>query len=99
MGRDWRLSPAYDLTPSPVVSEDHRDLAMSCGDSGRFANKNNLLSQCARFLLDRDLAAQILNSMDEQVRATWHNVVRSHGVTERDAETIKRAFVYDGLNR
>jgi hypothetical protein len=24
--RDWKLSPAYDLTPSPVVSQDHRDL-------------------------------------------------------------------------
>ena len=26
--RDWRLSPAYDLTPSPLISIQKRDLAM-----------------------------------------------------------------------
>ena len=29
--RAWRLSPAFDLTPSPVVALDRRDLAMTCG--------------------------------------------------------------------
>lgn len=28
-GRNWYLSPAYDLTPTPSVSQDHRDLAMT----------------------------------------------------------------------
>src|SRR6202007_1840067 len=41
---DWALSPAYDLTPSPVVSLDRRDLALVCGDQGRFANAKNILS-------------------------------------------------------
>src|ERR1035437_9085715 len=48
---DWKLYPAYDLTPSPVISRDRRDLAMECGDMGRFANAKNILSQHARFLL------------------------------------------------
>ena len=52
-GKDWSLSPAYDLTPSPVVSQERRDLAMECGDLGRYANRNNILSQHARFLLTR----------------------------------------------
>jgi serine/threonine-protein kinase HipA len=43
-GRDWKLSPAYDPTPSPVVSQDRRDLAMEIGNQGRFANAKNLLS-------------------------------------------------------
>ena len=34
--RDWQLSPAYDLTPSMPVSLERRDLAMSCGDFGRY---------------------------------------------------------------
>jgi serine/threonine-protein kinase HipA len=99
MERAWKLSPAYDLTPSPAISEDHRDLAMSCGDYGRFANKNNVLSQCARFLLDRDEATHIIDSMEKQISTTWYNVVRSVGVTKRDADIIKRAFVYDGFAR
>ena len=42
--RQWRLSPAYDLTPSPVVARERRDLAMAYGRFGRYANKTNLLS-------------------------------------------------------
>ena len=34
-GRQWRLSPAFDLTPSPVVARERRDLAMACGRFGR----------------------------------------------------------------
>ena len=52
-GRHWRLSPAFDLTPSPVVALDRRDLAMSCGRFGRYANRTNLLSGHGRFLLER----------------------------------------------
>ncbi len=29
--RDWRLSRAYDLSPTPVIAKDRRDLAMICG--------------------------------------------------------------------
>ena len=32
---DWRLSPAYDLTPFTPISIERRDLAMICGDGGR----------------------------------------------------------------
>src|ERR1035438_461453 len=48
--RQWSLSPAYDLTPSPQIGQDHRELAMVCGDEGRFANAANILSQHARLL-------------------------------------------------
>lgn len=64
---DWALSPAYDLTPSPVVTLDHRDLALVCGDQGRFANAKNILSQHARFLLPRDEAEKIIADICKQV--------------------------------
>jgi serine/threonine-protein kinase HipA len=97
--RDWRLAPAYDLTPSPAISQDRRDLAMACGDAGRFANAKNILSQHERFLLDGDEAKVIVSEMTEKVRATWYDVVRACGVSEKDAETIGRAFVYEGFLR
>jgi serine/threonine-protein kinase HipA len=96
--RDWRLSPAYDLTPSPVVAQDRRDLAMEIGDLGRFANAKNILSQHTRFLLEQDEAKAIVSEMADKVRATWYDVVRAQGVTEKDAETIRSAFVYEGLS-
>ena len=48
MEKDWKLSPAYDLTPAPQISIEHRDLALACGDMGRYAHAENLLSQSAR---------------------------------------------------
>jgi serine/threonine-protein kinase HipA len=97
--RNWKLSPAYDLTPSPVISQDHRDLAMIVGDMGRFANAKNLLSQHARFLLDADEAKSIVSEMTKKVRATWYDVARAQGVSEKDAESIRGAFVYEGFSR
>ncbi|MGY8669240.1 HipA domain-containing protein [Bradyrhizobium sp. UFLA05-109] len=96
-GRTWQLSPAYDLTPSPAISQEHRDLALEVGDQGRFANAKNVLSQHARFLLDAEEAKAIVAIMTEQVRASWYDVVRGQGISEKDAETIKGAFVYPGF--
>jgi len=93
---DWALSPAYDLTPSPVVSQERRDLAMECGDLGRYANRKNILSQHVRFLLDQEEAEKIVDDMTSQV-AKWYDTVRACGVLERDAETIRAAFVYPGF--
>ncbi|HEX2474682.1 MAG TPA: HipA domain-containing protein [Lacipirellulaceae bacterium] len=97
--RDWNLSPAYDLTPSPIIAKDRRDLAMIAGDQGRFANAKNLLSQRARFLLEEEEAKAIVSEMTETVRQNWYNVVRAQGITEKDAETIRGAFVYEGFSR
>jgi serine/threonine-protein kinase HipA len=96
-GTDWMLSPAYDLTPGVPISMERRDLAMACGDAGRLANAQNLLSQCARFLLDRSEAEAIIADMEAQVRATWHATSRSAGVSERDRGRIASAFVYPGF--
>jgi len=92
----WRLSPAYDLTPTPAVSQDRRDLAMVCGDLGRFANAKNILSQHARFLLEKEEAENIVNGMRDQV-GKWYDTVRACGVSEKDAETIRSAFLYPGF--
>lgn len=97
--REWKLSPAYDLTPAVPVSLDRRDLAMECGDAGRFANAGNLLSQSARFLLEPGEATAMIDAMEAQVRGTWYATARAAGVTERDCEAIARAFVYPGFRQ
>ncbi|KRR15815.1 HipA domain-containing protein [Bradyrhizobium retamae] len=97
--RHWKLSPAYDLAPSPVIAQERRDLAMDAGDQGRFANAKNLLSQRARFLQEEEEAKAIVADMTEKVRATWYDTVQAKGVTEKDAETIRGAFVYEGFSR
>lgn len=94
---DWKLSPAYDLTPAVPVSLERRDLAMACGDAGRFANAANLLSQSARFLLEAAQARAMLDAMEAQVRGTWYATARAAGVSERDCARVAPAFVYPGF--
>lgn len=96
---DWRLSPAYDLTPAVPVSPERRDLAMECGDAGRFANAENLLSQSARFLLDVDEARALVDAMEAQVRGSWYAIARAAGVSERDCDRIACAFAYPGFRQ
>ena len=94
---DWKLSPAYDLTPAVPVSLERRDLAMACGDAGRFAHAANLLSQSARFLLEAAQARAMVDAMEVQVRGTWYATARAAGVSERDCARIAPAFAYPGF--
>ncbi len=94
---DWVLSPAYDLTPSMPVSIEQRDLALICGDIGRYAHADNLLSQHARFLLDRAEAESMIDEMEGTVRNRWYDIARAEGVTDRDCDRISGAFAYPGF--
>jgi serine/threonine-protein kinase HipA len=96
--KHWKLSPAYDLTPSVPLSIERRDLALDCGDMGRYANAKNILSQHARFLLDKGEAEKIVDNMKAQVDATWYETLRASGVSKKDAETVHGAFVYPGFS-
>ncbi|MBL4820318.1 MAG: type II toxin-antitoxin system HipA family toxin [Gammaproteobacteria bacterium] len=97
MDTDWKFSPAYDLTPSTPISADHRDLALECGDMGRFANAENLLTQCERFYLAPDHARIIIDQMEVIVRDNWYAVARREEVTGKDCEKIATAFNYPGF--
>jgi serine/threonine-protein kinase HipA len=96
-GRDWQLSPAFDLTPTPVIAMERRDLAMACGDRGRYANQKNILSQHARFLLNEENATTILNNIVETVRNSWRPVMQESGVSKIDCKMIESAFLYKGF--
>ena len=96
-GRQWRLSPAFDLTPSPAIARERRDLAMACGRFGRYANKTNLLSGHGRFLLDQGEAEATFERIVSTVREGWHAGMRRAGTSERDCQAIASAFLYDGL--
>ena len=97
MNTDWKLSPAYDLTPSTPISVERRDLALECGDMGRYAHAENLLSQSARFLLKPDDARNTMDVIEKTITDRWYDIARRVGVTEKDCERIAGAFVYPGF--
>ena len=96
-GKDFELAPAYDLTPNPLTSLERRDLALSVGRFNRYANRENLLSECERFRLDKREADTLIDQMKRTVESRWHPVLRSHGVSEKDCALLARAFVYPGF--
>jgi hypothetical protein len=49
---------AARLTPFPAVSVERRDLALTVGVFGRYANATNVLSQYSRFLRSKEEAAR-----------------------------------------
>ncbi len=64
-------------------------MALQCGDMGRYAQAENLLSQSARFLLKADDARTIVDGMEATVRGQWHEIRRREGVSDKDCETIQ----------
>lgn len=96
-GRDWQLSPAFDLTPTPMIALERRDLAMACGNAGRYANKKNIISQHARFLLNEEDAAAIISDIVETVQILWRPTMKESGVSNIDCKTIESAFLYKGF--
>jgi len=93
----WELSPAYDLTPNPLTSAEKRDLAMTCGNFNRYANRADLLSQHGQFKLSLAQATAIVNQVQQVVTARWHAVLRQHGATPADCDTLADAFNYPGF--
>lgn len=93
----WRLSPAYDLTPAVPVSIERRDLALICGDAGRYAHAKNLLSQSTRFMLSPPEAQAVIQTMEQTIADRWYDICRAEGVTEKDCERVSGAFVYPGF--
>lgn len=93
----WRLSPAYDLTPSVQVGIERRDLALICGDAGRYAHAKNLLSQSTRFMLAPQDAQATIETVEQTITDRWYEICRVEGVTEKDCDRISGAFVYPGF--
>lgn len=97
MNEDWKLSPAYDLTPTAPVGQERRDLALICGNAGRYANAQNLLSQCRRFLISDEAAKATIDKMERTVKDRWYEIARTVGMSERDCERVHGAFAYPGF--
>ncbi|MEB3322455.1 MAG: type II toxin-antitoxin system HipA family toxin [Synechococcaceae cyanobacterium] len=99
--RSWQLSPAYDLTPSPVQAETRRDLAMACGQvnrrPSRWANRRAILAAAGRFLLKPAEAEAIASRIFTTVATRWEASLREATVSPSECQRLGRAFLYPGL--
>lgn len=88
----WRLSPAYDIVPMPLVSLERRDLAMEVGRFGRVASRYNLESQSEVFGLTQDAARALIEEMTQVVRG-WPDFFMARGVEPRSIEMLEPAML------
>ncbi|MDY7573873.1 HipA domain-containing protein [Actimicrobium sp. CCI2.3] len=88
----WRLSPAYDIVPVPLLSLERRDLALEVGKFGRVASLYNILSDCGAFGLSREEAETVIAQMEQVVRG-WKEFFFRYGVEERSIEYIGQAIL------
>ena len=94
----WRLSPAYDIVPVPLVSQERRDLALEVGAHGRAAALYNLLSRTEVFGLTREAARAEIDRM-RQVVIGWRQVFQRLGVSQADMDAVAQAFLPASFDR
>ena len=88
----WRLSPAYDLVPVPMETQEPRNLALNVGKFGRAGARYNLLSQCAVFGLTPEQGRHEIDAM-LQVVQDWRQFYTDRGVTRPDREYLEKAIL------
>jgi serine/threonine-protein kinase HipA len=91
-GGGWRLSPAYDIVPAPLISLERRDLALTVGKFGRAASRYNLISRCDVFGLTPEDAENIIADMHVVVQ-NWKGFFIERGVEYRSIEMLDRAIL------
>lgn len=96
-GRDFRLAPAYDLTPAPRKASHEIHLAMRCGRAGTIARRQNLVASATVFGLTEAEATEIIDEMKAVIAANWERDVRRRGATDADVEAIAPAFLNPGF--
>jgi serine/threonine-protein kinase HipA len=90
----WQLSPAYDIVPAPLVSQERRDLALEAGRFGRVASLYNLLSDCGAFGLSTPEAQALIENMLGVVKG-WRGFFAKHNVEARSIEMLEPAILPD----
>jgi len=89
----WRLSPAYDINPTPLEIAPHI-LTTSIDYSDNTASIATALSVIHNFHLTKEEALQILNEVSSSVKQ-WRNVAANFGLSKEECDKIASAFVYE----
>lgn len=97
-GNHFRLAPAFDLVPQPSGTK-RRYLAMTCGELGALATRENLLSGADRFLLSRSEANRIVDATVKTVNRNWRRLCGQRGVSDSDIQKIAGCFVPEFFER
>jgi len=87
----WRLSPAYDLNPVPLV-EKAREMTTWISEEGPDANLNQARRAAAFFALNDEQAETIIGEVSAALKG-WRNTARQLGMSAADITVYATAIV------
>jgi len=93
----WSLSQLFDVNPQP---ERHRLLKTAIIEGEPFAASLELALEAAMFFgLATDEARDLARAMARQVKDSWKDMMRDHGVTGAELQSLKPAFDHGEMER
>lgn len=85
---NWRLSPAYDLNPTPFG----HNLSLSIDGINYEASFELALDTCKYYKLSKQEGLQIINHIKNTVKDNWLILANKNGISKKDIEYIRPAF-------
>lgn len=96
-GDRWRLSPAFDINPSPAR---HRVLETGIVEGGPFdASLEIVIDACQYFELELHDARRQARAMAETVSSSWRQALVGEGMSPNEARSYEDAFQHDDTER
>ncbi len=92
--KGWRLSPAYDMNPTPVDVKA-RVLSLAIDEADDTASLDVALGMARQCGLKPPAAREIVAEVQAAVRQ-WRQCASSHGLKARDLERMASAFEHEG---
>ncbi|MEM7667350.1 MAG: type II toxin-antitoxin system HipA family toxin [Pseudomonadota bacterium] len=89
-GDRWRLSPAFDINPSP---SRHRMLETGIIQGGSFEASLEIALEASEFFeIEPEHARQTINGMARTIVGAWHKALRAEGASAQDITFYRSAF-------
>ncbi len=95
--KGWRLSPAYDLNPTPTEIKP-RILTTAIDFNNNSASLETALSVSENFRLNKNEANKIIKEVAKST-AKWREVAKNFNLRKKEIERMSSAFEHEDLER
>lgn len=95
--KGWRLSPAYDVNPTPVDIKP-RILSTAIDFDDGTASLDLALSVVDEFRVTTKRAKEIIGEVG-RVTALWREEAKGHGLSKKEADRMASAFEHEDLRK
>jgi serine/threonine-protein kinase HipA len=95
--KGWRLSPAYDINPTPTELKE-RILSTSINFDDPTASLDTALSVIDDFRIKKDRANEIIKQVASAV-SSWRDVAKQFNLSKKEIDRMASAFEHEDLEK